>query len=101
MKKVMSLRLKHIGSFIGSYGLINKKIHKIGLWMLPIMLLSSCQTQVMPKPLPVFDFRQAHRTAINPPRYYACGDVYFPCVYQQKVFIKKEKQHVTSNSIQK
>ncbi|HAT8564344.1 TPA: hypothetical protein JA969_11980 [Legionella pneumophila] len=101
MKKVMSLRLKHIGSFIGSYGLINKKIHKSGLWMLPIMLLSSCQTQVMPKPLPVFDFRQGERTTFNPPRYYACGDAYFPCSYQQKVIIKKEKQNGTISSIQK
>lgn len=80
---------------------INKKRNSCGLWVLPIMLLSSCQTQVMPKPLPVFDFRQGEKTALDPPRYYACGDVYFPCSYQQKVIIKKEKQHDTINSIQK
>lgn len=73
----------------------------IGLGMILTALLCSCQTQATPKAVPVFDFRQVHRTVINPPSYYACGDVYFPCNYQQKVVIKKERHYVTSNSVQK
>ncbi|CZP45589.1 hypothetical protein [Legionella pneumophila] len=73
----------------------------IGLGMIMSALLCSCQTQVTPKAVPVFDFRQVHRTSVNPPSYYACGDEYFPCSYQQKVVIKKEKQYVTTNSVQK
>lgn len=73
----------------------------IGLGIALAALLCSCQTQVTPKAVPVFDFRQVHRTAIDPPSYYACGDVYFPCSYQQKMVIKKEKHYVNSNAVQK
>ncbi|WP_298624847.1 hypothetical protein [uncultured Legionella sp.] len=83
--------LVFVPSYLRVFTSINKKINIRGFWIVPVMLLSSCQTQVMPKPLPVFDFRQGEKTTLNPPRYYACGDVYFPCSYQQKVIIKKEK----------
>lgn len=73
----------------------------IGLGMILTTLLCSCQTQVIPKAMPVFDFRQVHRTVINPAAYYACGELYFPCNYQQNVVIKKERHCVTSNSVQK
>lgn len=78
---------------------MNKSLMGLGITF--TALLCSCQIKKIPKAVPVFDFKQANRTLINPPRYYACGNVFYPCDYQKIVVIKKERQNVTSNSVQK